>query len=135
MSENVFTDCEGCITSKPCPSRPAGGLLFVDHLVGNQPDLEMEDAAAWYEKMLQFHRFWSVDDKQVRYVALCYVALCDVALRCVALRYVALRYTAHYAALHYVTWHYVTLHNIRLPYFLLQLPNVHYVTLHYSMLR
>ena len=120
MSENVFTDCEGCITSKPCPSRPAGGLLFVDHLVGNQPDLEMEDAAAWYEKMLQFHRFWSVDDKQVRYVAL---------------RYVALRYAAHYAALHYVTWHYVTLHNIRLPYVLLQLPNVHYVTLHYSMLR
>lgn len=44
---------------------PASNLLFVDHLVGNQPDLMMEDAAAWYEKMLQFHRFWSVDDKQV----------------------------------------------------------------------
>jgi len=44
---------------------PVGGLQFIDHLVGNQPDLEMEDAVAWYEKMLQFHRFWSVDDKQV----------------------------------------------------------------------
>lgn len=34
----------------------------VDHVVGNQPDKEMVAAADWYEKMLDFHRFWSVDD-------------------------------------------------------------------------
>ncbi|PAV80538.1 hypothetical protein WR25_11391 [Diploscapter pachys] len=41
------------------------GLNFLDHCVGNQPDLEMENAAGWYEKMLQFHRFWSVDDSMI----------------------------------------------------------------------
>ncbi|XP_028176511.1 4-hydroxyphenylpyruvate dioxygenase [Ostrinia furnacalis] len=40
-------------------------INFIDHVVGNQPDGEMEPAATWYEKCLQFHRFWSVDDKQV----------------------------------------------------------------------
>ena len=34
----------------------------IDHCVGNQPDMDMEPTAAWYEKMLDFHRFWSVDD-------------------------------------------------------------------------
>lgn len=34
----------------------------IDHCVGNQPDQEMIPAADWYEKMLDFHRFWSVDD-------------------------------------------------------------------------
>ena len=37
-------------------------LGYIDHCVGNQPDGEMEPVAAWYEKMLDFHRFWSVDD-------------------------------------------------------------------------
>mmetsp|Transcript_8988 Transcript_8988/g.15211 ORF Transcript_8988/g.15211 Transcript_8988/m.15211 type:complete len:185 (+) Transcript_8988:502-1056(+) len=37
-------------------------LEAIDHCVGNQPDGEMEAAASWYEKMLDFHRFWSVDD-------------------------------------------------------------------------
>ena len=40
-------------------------LLFIDHCVGNQPDGEMEAAASWYEKMLDFHRFWSIDDKML----------------------------------------------------------------------
>ncbi|XP_050739411.1 4-hydroxyphenylpyruvate dioxygenase-like [Eriocheir sinensis] len=44
--------------------KPAN-LDFIDHVVGNQPDLEMENAVAWYEKHLMFHRFWSVDDKQL----------------------------------------------------------------------
>jgi len=44
---------------------PATGLDFIDHIVGNQPDLAMEDVAAWYEKNLLFHRFWSVDDTQL----------------------------------------------------------------------
>lgn len=40
-------------------------LHFIDHVVGNQPDTEMESTAAWYEQMLQFHRFWSIDDEQI----------------------------------------------------------------------
>lgn len=40
-------------------------LNFIDHCVGNQPDLEMEAVADWYERNLQFHRFWSVDDTQI----------------------------------------------------------------------
>jgi len=44
---------------------PPTKLDFIDHCVGNQPDLQMESAVEWYEKNLQFHRFWSVDDKQI----------------------------------------------------------------------
>ena len=40
-------------------------LNFIDHCVGNQPDNQMEISAQWYEKKLQFHRFWSVDDSQI----------------------------------------------------------------------
>jgi len=44
---------------------PAIGLDFVDHVVGNQPDLQMEGVTKWYEDSLVFHRFWSVDDSQI----------------------------------------------------------------------
>ncbi|KAG8201739.1 hypothetical protein JTE90_012799 [Oedothorax gibbosus] len=44
---------------------PPAGLDFLDHCVGNQPDDEMVPASDWYEKSLMFHRFWSVDDKQI----------------------------------------------------------------------
>jgi len=44
---------------------PAPGLAFIDHVVGNQPDDGMEPVSKWYEKILDFHRFWSVDDKQM----------------------------------------------------------------------
>ena len=44
---------------------PDPSILYIDHIVGNQPDLCMEDAAKWYENNLMFHRFWSVDDSQV----------------------------------------------------------------------
>jgi len=44
---------------------PQPELQFIDHCVGNQPDGEMEAAASWYEKMLDFHRFWSIDDKML----------------------------------------------------------------------
>jgi len=37
----------------------------VDHIVGNQPDLKMEEAVKFYEKCLGFHRFWSIDDKML----------------------------------------------------------------------
>jgi 4-hydroxyphenylpyruvate dioxygenase len=44
---------------------PVAHLRFIDHVVGNQPDLQMEDVAKWYETTLMFHRFWSVDDSQI----------------------------------------------------------------------
>ena len=57
-------DVESC-TMSVCISRPPTLLDFVDHVVGNQPDLEMESASDWYLKSLMFHRFWSVDDSQI----------------------------------------------------------------------
>ncbi len=39
--------------------------MFIDHIVGNQPDDEMVPVTQWYENALQFHRFWSVDDKMI----------------------------------------------------------------------
>jgi 4-hydroxyphenylpyruvate dioxygenase len=41
------------------------GLSFVDHCVGNQPLHAMEPLCQWYEKSLEFHRFWSVDDSVI----------------------------------------------------------------------
>lgn len=40
-------------------------LRFVDHCVANQPDGEMESVVQWYVDKFSFHRFWSVDDKQL----------------------------------------------------------------------
>lgn len=34
----------------------------IDHVVGNQPDLQMEEATRYYEKTFGWHRFWTVDD-------------------------------------------------------------------------
>jgi len=58
---------------------PSPGLAFIDHVVGNQPDNGMESIAQWYEKILDFHRFWSVDDKQIltQYSALRSVVMTD----------------------------------------------------------
>ncbi|XP_014232849.1 4-hydroxyphenylpyruvate dioxygenase [Trichogramma pretiosum] len=44
---------------------PKVDLKFIDHIVGNQPDGRMEPVAEWYERVLQFHRYWSVDDEQL----------------------------------------------------------------------
>jgi len=38
---------------------------FIDHIVGNQPDNEMVPICEWYQNCLGWHRFWSVDDKQM----------------------------------------------------------------------
>ncbi|KAJ1370649.1 4-hydroxyphenylpyruvate dioxygenase (4HPPD) (HPD) (HPPDase) [Parelaphostrongylus tenuis] len=46
-------------------SLPKAGLNLIDHCVGNQPDLQMTPAVEWYEKVLGFHRFWSVDDSVI----------------------------------------------------------------------
>jgi 4-hydroxyphenylpyruvate dioxygenase len=60
-------------------SLPAVGLAFIDHVVGNQPDNEMVPAADWYCKVLQFHRFWSVDDSVMhsKYSALRSIVVTD----------------------------------------------------------
>ncbi len=48
----------------PIKTEPVG-VNFVDHFVGNQPEGDMEKIAQWYEKVLGFHRFWTVDDKDI----------------------------------------------------------------------
>jgi len=55
-------------------------LQFVDHVVGNQPDGRMEEVCGWYEKVMGFKRFWSVDDKQVttKYSSLRSVVMTDI---------------------------------------------------------
>lgn len=40
-------------------------LEAIDHCVGNQDWDEMNDACDFYERCLGFHRFWSVDDKDI----------------------------------------------------------------------
>ncbi|CAH0751285.1 unnamed protein product [Diatraea saccharalis] len=44
---------------------PKVEINFIDHVVANQPDNQMEPVGSWYERCLQFHRFWSVDDSQI----------------------------------------------------------------------
>lgn len=44
---------------------PAVRLDAIDHCVGNQDWNAMEDACAYYERVLGFHRFWSVDDSEI----------------------------------------------------------------------
>jgi len=44
---------------------PAVGIDFIDHVVGNQADQQMTPVVEWYEKILKFHRFWTVDDKMI----------------------------------------------------------------------
>ena len=58
---------------------PSPELLFIDHVVSNQKVGDMEPTAQWYEKMLSFHRFWSVDDKimHTEYSALNSIVMAD----------------------------------------------------------
>ncbi|KAF3491339.1 4-hydroxyphenylpyruvate dioxygenase [Arthroderma uncinatum] len=44
---------------------PPVKLERIDHCVGNQDWDEMEKVCDYYEKVLGFHRFWSVDDKDI----------------------------------------------------------------------
>jgi len=48
-----------------CVNLPDPGLMFVDHCVLNHPDGKMMEVVNWYERILHFHRFWSVDDKML----------------------------------------------------------------------
>lgn len=58
---------------------PKVSLGQLDHCVGNQPDNEMVPACEFYEKALDFHRFWSVDDSQIHteYSALRSIVMTD----------------------------------------------------------
>jgi 4-hydroxyphenylpyruvate dioxygenase len=53
--------------------------MKIDHVVGNQPDGKMMEVADWYKNKLDFHRFWSVDDKQMhtQYSALRSIVMAD----------------------------------------------------------
>lgn len=44
---------------------PTIDLEAIDHCVGNQNWDEMDSACEFYERCLGFHRFWSVDDKDI----------------------------------------------------------------------
>lgn len=57
----------------------SAGLLTVDHFVGNQSENQMQKIAEWYEKKLGFHRFWTVDDKDIAtdYTALRSIVVAD----------------------------------------------------------
>ncbi|KAI5293782.1 hypothetical protein KEM52_005235 [Ascosphaera acerosa] len=44
---------------------PEVGLSHIDHCVGNQDWDQMDNACEYYEKAFGFHRFWSVDDKDI----------------------------------------------------------------------
>ena len=54
-------------------------LDFIDHIVGNMEAGDMEPTVKWYETMLDFHRFWSVDDKimHTEYSALNSIVVAD----------------------------------------------------------
>lgn len=52
------------LSSYHTPSPPCK-LDFIDHVVGNQEEDQMNSAADVYLQSLQFHRFWSIDDKLV----------------------------------------------------------------------
>ncbi|KAG5973464.1 hypothetical protein E4U55_000531 [Claviceps digitariae] len=52
-------------TSTATVTLPDVRLARIDHCVGNQDWNEMVSACAFYEQCLSFHRFWSVDDKQI----------------------------------------------------------------------
>ena len=40
-------------------------LVHIDHVVGNQPGGEMKTVCKFYEDVFGWHRFWSVDDKDI----------------------------------------------------------------------
>lgn len=44
---------------------PPVRLATIDHCVGNQDWDEMDNICDYYERVLGFHRFWSVDDKDI----------------------------------------------------------------------
>jgi len=70
------------MNNKPNVNLPIPNLLLIDHVVGNQKDGEMLKACSWYEDKLSFHRFWSVDDKDIstEYSSLRSIVMADESL-------------------------------------------------------
>lgn len=62
----------------PLKARPVG-LRTLDHIVSNQPEGKMEEIVQWYQKVFNFHRFWTVDDKDIstEYSALRSIVVAD----------------------------------------------------------
>jgi len=52
---------------------------FIDHIVGNHPLGDMEPTVKWYEDILKFHRYWSIDDSLIHteYSALNSIVVAD----------------------------------------------------------
>jgi len=52
---------------------------FIDHIVGNHKVGDMEVNVQWFEKILDFHRFWSIDDSVIHteYSSLKSIVVCD----------------------------------------------------------
>lgn len=44
---------------------PALRILSADHIVGQFPPNQLNEITNWYERVLNFRRFWSVDEKQI----------------------------------------------------------------------
>jgi 4-hydroxyphenylpyruvate dioxygenase len=42
------------------------GVRVIDHIVGNQPEGEMEKVADFYRDVFGFHRLWTVDDDDIQ---------------------------------------------------------------------
>jgi 4-hydroxyphenylpyruvate dioxygenase len=55
----------GFISYKSKVKSESVGLKIVDHAVSNHSEGNMEKVVKWYEKVLSFHRFWTVDDKDI----------------------------------------------------------------------
>ncbi|KRX67568.1 4-hydroxyphenylpyruvate dioxygenase [Trichinella sp. T9] len=54
--------CSPLFTNPLLSVLPQPQLNFIDHVVGNQPETEMEKVVSWYERTLNLQRFWSIDD-------------------------------------------------------------------------
>lgn len=50
----------------PSADLPPPGLQFIDHCVATRLENSIESTSDWYQKNLSFHRFWSVDDVDVK---------------------------------------------------------------------
>jgi 4-hydroxyphenylpyruvate dioxygenase len=55
----------GYVRSRSTVRTRSVGLNTIDHIVASQPEGEMEDVAQWYQKVFNFHRYWTVDDKDI----------------------------------------------------------------------
>ena len=55
----------GYVAAKSRVKPQSTGLLFIDHIVGNQPESEMENVVRFYENIFGFQRLWTVDDKDI----------------------------------------------------------------------